>query len=225
MAKGFEPHKYTPKKRKLMYELFKAKHTPFAIAKACKFKGDTKKNFMDHWISDMLPYLVKTEENPPCKVGHKPKGWRKLKIETWIYKDIMLYASVGRNQVEIAKLCGIGPDTLKRYMREDPKLKDAIEFGYARNIAAVEKAMTDLSKGKCTIPRTRYFAHKGKVISERTETIHALPNPQAGTLVLVNKAGWKSGSTGSGGGEQDKGKILGFINSMLTDDTDVEQDS
>lgn len=208
--------KYPYQRQVKVYRLYKAGLSPVKIARECHFNDST---FVRSWPT-VVGYLIKKFETP--KIGHKPKGFRKVKIDAHILKDIFLYASVGRNVSEIASLINVSIDTLIRYQRENPKIKDAILNGHKRNIAKIEDAMSRLAQGKCVIKKKRYFAYQGRVLDERDETVEAFPDTQAAQLVLVNKAGWRSGSSTAPTGEGDRGRILEFIEAAAAAETTDE---
>jgi hypothetical protein len=209
----FDLSRYPYQKQAKVYRLYKAGYTPVNISKECGFNIST---FVKGWSQTVI-YLGRKFESQRVSTKRKPKGWRKLKIDADTLNRIRLYAETGRTREQICALLGLGRDTLVRYQKENPEIDEVIRFGHEDAMSRIERAIAKRAEGTATTKETKFFAYQGEVRDERTVTVHYPPDPSSAALVLVNKRGWRSGSSTVPTGDGDKGKILSFIEELANE--------
>jgi DNA-binding CsgD family transcriptional regulator len=209
----FRIERQHPSRQKKILRLYKEGCTPHSIAKQV---GINDNSFVKCY-SESIAYLIKRYEPRDArnKTDGQPKGTRKLKITADVYLKAECYTAAGYSLEKLAGVLGISLDTLSRYKREDPKLKQIIEHGREMRVTQVLDALFKRAIGY-KFKEEVHASYMGKITDKQKIEKYAHPSVQACMSILINQLGWKSANTDNGGQDEEaqKGEILTWLKSQ-----------
>ena len=163
-------------------------------------------------------YFRTMSRKPTGKPRGQPEGNRKLSLEDIDLELLTKLVAVGYTLNDIAGVLGINDDTLRRYRREFPEVKDAIDNTMAKQNSDIVGAMLARAKGY-EHDATHFSAYEGNV-TETDYKKHYPPDIEAGRLLLANRIGFIRDAQPKG--TNNKGRILEALDNMMSED-DKEQ--
>lgn len=135
----------------------------------------------------------------------RPKG--SMLDNNPLLKDDVLraFAIAGYNITQVSKIIGCHHGTLSEWLSRHPSLKDI--FVYGKEMADVE-VINALKKRACgtKVKKTQFATFQGMISDSEIYEEEILPDTQAATIWLVNRAGWKRDNEASR--TENKGAIL-----------------
>jgi hypothetical protein len=145
------------------------------------------------YISKQERQLVKRQ---PLKAGQRgssrrsngrPAGDRKFKDNPYLTPEILRMAGVaGYNGDQVAKLVGCSRHTLHNYLKENPKLRAALEQGRENADLHVVNAFYKRAVGM-KIKTTKFATYQGRILDEKEYNEEFPPDVEAGKFWLVNR--------------------------------------
>lgn len=160
-------------------------------------------------------------------MGRKSKTEKKQKAgRPSDFRDIYVemgfkFSLLGADDEKLAELLGTSIGSLSRWKKSNRKFREAIKKGKDYADAKVAEALYNRATGFIHKKALKLFYNKdlNKVIRARY-ALYYPPDTAAAFIWLKNRQGWKNESSG---GENNKGAIAAFMDSLRSDEQGDEK--
>lgn len=209
---------WSPSKRDLAlaWKLRKrGKRNGGTIPEICKALGISKSTYNKNRKTFEKFFRAK-EREPTGKPRGRPEGTTKLDISEIDLNLLTKLALTGYTYEEIAETLGVTADTLRKYRREFPEVREALDFAVRKDTAEIMAKLTERAKGYSHA--AIHFSNFQGDVSATPYTKHYPPDTEAARLILANRIRFVRDVEPQA--TNNKGRILDALDKLMQEDVE-----